>query len=424
MANHNSLFQVEYEAETDSAAGWAANTDTYATHRVPIVGPIDTSGLVQDAIEPGRTVQTLQGGTAPILGPKGGSFRMRLWLHGHGSSTSGATTIDAVETFLGYAFGKPSGSTGALVSASAGTTINGSGSTTTILVTTASATFARGSLCRVGASGLSADGRGSGQWYAVGDHTSTNLTLRHATITAAANADVVYSATNFWLPELATNSGVRGLRMRFVTPDQQYRCHGCFPMSITFGGLNPAETPYIEIEWGVTWWTSTSGGTWPSAVSRNDYNPAPIGGGSMVIGDVGSSTRTAYSIRAFSVSVELGIVPLDGHGGADPYGRYVGAVRTPSKIRASFTIDAETAGTNTFETKYLAGTSQWFTWSGSTAAGSALGMHAQNFKLDKRPKQIAGPNGINSFVVEGYCCSGTTDTTTDLSQAALVVAYA
>jgi hypothetical protein len=413
----NALCAVEYEAE----ATWGVNTSTFATHRVPILDPVDVSGLNQDGIEPLRAVQQMQGGTTPIMGPLGGSFKTRLWLTGHGSTTSGATTLDAMETFKGYAFGNPANSTGVIASAATGTTA-AVGSTTTNVVTAASGTFARGSLCRIGTSGLSKDVRGGGQFYPINNHTTTNLLLRHATPTAAANADVVYAAINFWFPELAGNTAVKGLRFRFLTPDQQYECHGCWPMSVTITGTNPAEVPIMEIEWGVTWWQSTSGGTFPSSVTQNQYNPAPVGGGSFIVYDVGSTVATEYSIRAFSVSIQLGIAPLPGVNTVHPRARYVGAVRQPSKIRFSFTYDAEAAGTNTFETKRQAGTSIGWTWSGSTTAGSALGMHAQNCKLDKAVRQVQ-MNNINSYTVEGYCCAGS-DTTTDLSQAALVMAYA
>jgi hypothetical protein len=169
-----------------------------------------------------------------------------------------------------------------------------------------------------------------------------------------------------------------------------------------------------------SWWDSTSGATFPSTVAQNQYNPAPVGGGSFIVGDVGSTTRNAYDVRAFSISIELGMVPLPGYGGVDPYQRYVGARRVPSKVRWSFTVDAEASGVHLWEDKYLAGTSIWITNSLSTAAGSAVGMHMQNCKIDKRPKQVS-VNGINSILVEGYACAGS-DTTTELSQSAFVLA--
>jgi hypothetical protein len=418
MSMTDQLGALEYEAE--NPANWAENVNTFATHRPAILDPIDTKGFTQDGIDPERVVMQLQGGTPPIKGPKGCTFKTDFWLAGHGSTTSGATSLDPMETLKGYAWGNPASGSGVIVSAANGTTA-AAGSTTTSVNTVASGTIARGSLVRLGTSGLSADARGAGQWYAVNNHTGTVLTLRHATLTALNAADVIYSAANFWIPETLANTAVGGLRFRWITGNQAYRMHGCFPTQLALTGLSPAETPRMSVTWGATWWDSTSGVSLPSAVSQNQYNPAPIGGGSLIIGDVGSTTRTAYDCRAFSVTVQLGMVPLPGHAGVDPYSRYKGARRVPSKIRFSVTFDAEATGTHIWEDKFNAGTSIWMTNSLSTAAGTALGLHMQNCRIDKRPVQ-SSMNGINSVTLEGYANAGP-DVATDLSQAALVVAY-
>ena len=419
MSNTNELYAVEYEAET----AWAENVSTFATHRIAILGPIDTTKLTQDAVDPERAVQQLQGGTQPILGPKKGSFTMRVWATGHGAATSGAVTLDPMEIFKGYFFGNPSLTevqSCPTRSAASGTTA-AAGSTTTAVNTVASGTFARGSLCRLGTGGVSSDARGGGKFYAVNNHTATVLTLRHATQAALNAADVIHSAVNFYFNETVANTAVKGLRFRFLSADKKYICRGCWPMSAKLTGTNPGERPVWEIEWGVSSWDSTVTGTFPSAVASNQYNPAPIGGGELQVQDFGVTTRNPRNARGFTLDIDLGIVPLEGHNGVDPYQTTIGAVRTPSKIRASW-IEASGEGHDTWETKYLAGTAQSITWSGSTAAGTALGVHLQNFKIDKRPVQM-NHNGVNSVMVEGYACAGT-DLTTELSQAACVIAYA
>jgi hypothetical protein len=422
MSNTDQLAALEYEQE----ASWCVATSTFATHRWPILDPLDLSTLTEDAIDPERVVQQLQGGTTPIRGIRGGSFKTKMWLHGHGGVTSGATTVDAIETIFGYAFGDPSLSEANSCptrSASAGTTVNGSGSTTTNIVTTASATFAVNSLFRLGTGGISADGRGSGQFYPVLTHLTTNLAPKFATITAAANTDAVHSAVNFYLPETTTNASVKSFRARYVTPDQQTLMRGIYPKGMTFSGLNGSEIPMVEFDWGVSDWDSTTGGTWPSSVSQNQYNPSPNAGGSFIVGDAGSTTRTAYNVRDFTISVELGVYAFPGHTGVGPRQSVIGARRTPSKVRWSFIVDAPTAAAeNVWETKYEAGTAIWIMNTLSSAAGSSVGFWMQNCKIDKIPKQISH-NGINSILVEGYACAGST-LTTELSQAALVMGWA
>lgn len=423
MSNTDQLGALEYEQE----ASWCVNTSTFAAHRIPILDPIDTSGLTEEALDPERIVQQLQGGTTPVRSFRGGTFHTKMWLHGHGASTAGALSLDALETLMGYVWGNPALAESISCptrSATASTPINGAGSTTTSLVTTASGTFARNSLIRLGAGGASADGKGSGQFYPVDNHTGTALALKHATITAAGNADVVYPAVNFYLPETTASSAtsVSGLRMRWLTPEQQYISRGTHAKGFTLSGLNGAEHPMIDVEWEASYWDSTTGGTYPSAVTQNQYNPSPNAGGTFIVGDVGSTTRTAYSVRDFTISVELGMHSFPGHTGVFPQQRYTGARRIGSKIRWSFIVDAA-SGADAFEAKYDAGTAIWINNSLSVTAGSALGFWMQNCKIDKRPRQISH-NGINSILVEGYACAGTSNTSTELAQAALVMGWA
>ena len=131
MAQTNRLQALEWEPE----ASWAVDTSTF-TKRGPILGTVDVSSLKQDAIDPERAVQQLQGGTPKILGPKSGSIKFSIWATGHGSATSGAVTITDLETLVGYFFGNPSLAENVSAptrSATSGTTAD-AGSTTTSTV--------------------------------------------------------------------------------------------------------------------------------------------------------------------------------------------------------------------------------------------------------------------------------------------------
>jgi hypothetical protein len=408
------LFALEYEAE----AGWAENVSTFATHRIPCLGPI-VPDFKQDMIEPERAVQQLQGGTAPILGPKSGTFRFRVHATGHGSATSGAVALTAMETFKGYGFGNPSlgeSLSAPTRSAANGTTAAG-GSTVSNVVTAASGTIARGSLVRLGAA---RDGRGGGKFYAVNNHTGTNLALRNDTQLALNAADVVHSAVNFYFPETIAGTAVKGLRFRFLYLDKQYLARGCWIQSITLVDTDVGQTPKWEFEVGVSEWDSTTGATFPSAVAMSTDNPSPVCGGALHVQDVGVTTRNERNARGFTLTIQTGIQPTRGHGGLWPYQTYVGAIRTTSKIRASW-IEAVT-DIATWETKYRAGTAQQLVASLSITAGSALGVHIQTLRLDKHPVLIVNDN-TNAVQLEGYACAGT-DTATELSQAAAVIAYA
>jgi hypothetical protein len=421
MSYTDALCALEMEQETN----WGENVATFATHRIPLTKPIDLTGLVQEGVDPGRNISQLQGGTTWFPGVKDGTFTTTHWLHGHGGVTSGAVTIDPLETFDGLAWGNPAlaeANAAPTRSAASGTTA-AAASTTTSINTVASGTLARGSLFRLGTGGLSADGRGSGQFYPVNNHTGTVLVPRHATITAPNAGDIIHSGVNLYLPETVGNSAIKSWRGRVLTPaNQRYILRGLYAKAIKLDGLGPGQFATVGYDWGVTSFAETSGGAWPSAVSRNDYNPAPNAGGSFIMGTVGSTVRTPYNVREFSLNIELGVMPLAGHGAVDPYSKYVSAVRTPSKITGSVTIDAEATGTNTFAGYFDAGTAFWIVATLNSIAGSAVGIALQNCKLTKRPIQISR-NGILSFVLD-FCAYAGTDTTTELSQSALVICKA
>ena len=202
MSNPGQLGSITYEAES----GFAPDVTTFTTLRLPIIAPVDASGLVHNKLDSNRVVQYRNDGTAWILGTMGGSFKTKFYLPGHGSTTSGATSITALETLLGLVFGN------AAVSSANGTTLTGG--TATAPTTTASGTFSAGSLCFVGSLG---DTRGGGQGYAISTHVTTTLTLLTALIGAPTNGDVLYSATTIYPSESPTSTTVTSLRFLLQT---------------------------------------------------------------------------------------------------------------------------------------------------------------------------------------------------------------
>jgi hypothetical protein len=251
MSYTDALCALEYEQESS----WGENVSTFATHRIPLTKPIDVGSLMQEGMDPGRNVSQLQGGTTWFPGVKDGTFTTTHWLHGHGGATSGAVTIDPLETFHGFAWGNPSlaeANAAPTRSAASGTTV-AAGSTTTAVNTVASGTIARGSLVRIGTSGLSADTRGGGQFYQVNNHTGTVLTTRNALIAAPNAADVVHVAVNLYMPETVGNSQIKSWRGRVLTPaNQRYILRGMYPKAIKLDGLAGGQFATIGYDWGVT----------------------------------------------------------------------------------------------------------------------------------------------------------------------------
>ncbi len=414
MSNADKLGALEYEAEA-SAALWGEDVTTFATLRIPITEPIDLSGIKQDKIESARVVQYLQDGTPHILGPMEGSFKTKFWASGHGSTTAGSPTLDAMETFLGYVFG-----TAAL---SATTSTTASAGTATAWTTASSGAFTAGGLVRLGVLG---DGKGNGQMFPISTCVTTTLTNLVASDGAPSSSDVVYPVTHMHLPESASAAAtsIVGLRFRWRTSNLAMEFHGCWPMSVKAGGLNTAELPYWEIVWGVSWWryTATSG---VSAVTSNTYNPAPIAAGSFNLADVGTATRTKRSIRNFGVDINLGVAPLLGPGGVNAYQKVIGAKRTVSTIKVSWVEDADAAtATPALDGFHTSATGQkkHLMWTGNTTAGSAIGVYFPSLNIcGARPVQKMD-NGINRIAIEAYANTSAT-TTSELTLSAMRWGY-
>jgi hypothetical protein len=412
VSNPSALSAIQYEAENPAAFG--EDVTTFATHRIPIIGAVDTSGLKHDKVSPDRAIQYRNDGTQWVLMTMGGSFKTKVDLTGHGTSTAGAgLTLDALETWLGFVWGN------AALSAPAGTTLTGG--TAAVPLTTASGTFSAGSLCRVGTLG---DGRGGGQFYAIGTHAATSLNLLTALKGVPTNGDVLYSAANMYTSELPTSNAVTGLRFLLLTANMRYECHGCYPTGVTLSGLNVGGRPQVEITWAVSWWRySTS--TFPSVVASNIYNPAPVAAGSLFVQDFGTATRAVgveRDFRNFSIDYQLGMEAQEGPGGVNPWQKCIGARRTPDHVTVKWTENAD-ANTLTPALPGL-GTAQTFKhllWTGSTTPGSAIGIYLRKIAIKNVALQMADGN-INRFAIEAEADCSTT-TTNDLTLSSFCLGY-
>lgn len=411
MSNAAELGAVLYEAE----ASWGEDVHTFATHRIPVLDAVDTTGLKQEALDPQRVTQYLQEGSPWIKGKQSGTFKTRIHATGHGSSTSGALTVDAIETFLSFVFGKIT------ASAAAGTTA-GVGSTASNVVTIASATFTAGALARFGQRN---DGRGNGQAGAIASHIGTAMSLLTALDTAPSNADVVWTGENLYIPESANDAStsLTGLRFALCTWNYKYECHGCFPISLKLGGTNNGETPYWEIEWGVSWWQYSTAPTFPSAVTSNQFNPTPNTGGSMFVNDVGASARLKRTFRNLSIDIQLGIVPLEGPGGVAQYQTIIGAKRVPSKLKITWSEDSEAAtATPALDVFWTAGTRKHMLLTLSPDNGASVAIYFPNLCITgSRPVQ-RNDNRVNRIAIEAMAYTGPTSTS-ELTLSAMRVLY-
>jgi hypothetical protein len=384
MATYSKLGAVSYETESS----WGENVATYGT-RLAVLAAVDLSGFKQDKIVPDRVVQYRNDDTAHIIGPMDGTFKVKLFLAGHGAATSGATAMTALGTLLANVFGAGA------VSAASGTTT--SGGTAAVPTTVASGTFSAGSLCRIGTGGIASDARGAGQFLAIGTHVTTTLTLLTAAPGAPNAADVLHSAETIYADDSAA---VTSSRWRIQSAGLQIEAHGCFPTDVTIGDITPGAVPFVEVTFRASWWKFVAA-TFPSATSVDAFNPAPVGAGSLFMAVKGTATRATRTIRDISINYKLGIAPQMGVNGVNEYQTICGAIRTGDDIRVNITEDADAATTTPVLAGFWDGTSEYhMLYTLNPTAGQAVGMYFPAMRVvGSRPTQM-DKDGVNSVSVE------------------------
>lgn len=336
-ANPSQLGSVEY-ADESSFGEDVATFDA----RLPALGRVDVSGLVQPKVDVGIIRQYLNEGVQPIRGPMGGSVTLEFMLPGLGSSQSGATSSSDMATFLGLAIGNED------ESAASGTTVS-SGTSASEVETAASGTFAAGSICRIGAAG---DTRGGGHAYAVDSHSGTTLTLKNACIGTPASPDVVYTGRNIYPSESPTTAGdITSIRLGLRTANQQYILHGCYKTGVEIPEINTGMMPKVRVTFAVAWW-ETANDTFPVATAMQTHSGYTVAGGSVFYNTKGTATRSVLNVRDIALAIDMESRSLEGPGGVDTYQSIVGARQLRQQARISLTVDADAAGTNAFDDLY------------------------------------------------------------------------
>ena len=407
MAACDSTLQtLAFEVESS----WAEDVDTM-TYGVTTNEPVDISGITQTMLPPERVVSRRLAGSKGIPGPFSISISFSCHLTGHGSTTSGATTLSDLYRLMGLALG------GGAVVASAGTTLTGG--TASVPTTTASGTFSAGGLCRIGAL---ADTDGEGQFYAISTHSTTSLTLLNELAGAPQSGAVLYSADLAY--PASSSCSLTGVRFRIQTADTQWVLHGCFPTAIGFSGLNPGEVPKVSFTWAASWAEPIST-TFPTTPTADTFTPSPVAAdGSCFFNTVGTSTRALLNLRQFSIDYSLGVTPVMGGSGVNGYQVITGATRTQDTCTVNLTVDAEGADTTpTWWDEWLSNPAKHLLYTLNSKVGQAVGFYFLNLcYTGNRPSQNA-LNGRNVVSASFLAYAGST-TTSDLTLAPIVIAGA
>ena len=397
-----------YEAESS----FGETTAFGSPIRLPILDSVDLSGFKQPKIDPARVVQRRNEGTKRITGPQSGSFKTKFHLTGHGGVTSSTAPLTSLATLLGYVLGGSQ-------AGAAGTTV-ASGSTATVVNTAASATYAAGQMCRIGAGGVGTDARGCGQFVSIASHTTTVMTLLTGVSVAPNAADVIHSCELAFAADSAT---VTGLRFLLQTGNLSIAAHGCYATDFAIGGLNPGEIPFVEITWSCAWWTFSTA-TFPSAVSVETFSPAPVAAGSFFLAASGTATRATRNVRDFAISYKLGMAPEMGVNGASEDQTIVACARTPDAITVTWTEDADDATlTPALTALFDANAIHHGLLTLNVVPGAAIGLRFPALYFDAdRPVQ-ADKDGLNRIQVT-MTSHVSTVTTNDLTLSPFVIGFA
>lgn len=319
--------------DTESSYGELSTT---FSRRLPVAMELNDimSGLSQDRMDPGWTQSYNNDGAHSVKLLQGGSFTLRGPLTGFGSTSAGALAATEQSLYLGYVVGNSD------VTQDGGT-VNTPTSATQFSLT--GATVLAGGIIAVGTLG---DGDGEAQCYAV--NNASTITVLNALAGTPVGAQVVRVAQLIYPSESPTSTTVQSLRLQVQTSDQRANIYGVCPTSLAFTGLNTGEVPHWEVTHSCAAWEMESASTFPTSTSTDNFSPAPVAAGTLFMNTVGTTTRSLIDYRDLSIRIDLQTVPLMGPNAPRTYQGQVGCRRIRCKAFLEFTVDSETAGTDTW----------------------------------------------------------------------------
>lgn len=390
------LASVEYNTESS----FAEDASSYSVRLQPNQEVLDLSGLKLRREMIPILQQRPHEGIAGVRTFYEGPFSLEFLLQGHGGTAAGALTATNFATLFGHVVG-------ALRTSDDGGTCD-SGSTTTVIQAT-SVTSVAGTMIRIG---TLADGQGGAQFYAVGSVANGDPTLLNATAGAPDASDPILVAQIVHpLETPSTCSTVQSLRFRFLTANEQYEAHGCWPTSIEF--MNLDTVPRVRIGFDCAWWETTNT-TFPSVASTAAKVGAPVANGSMFINTVGTTTRAVYDYSDLNIRIVNECIPIRGPSSVIANCNVIGVRRSRCQAFVSATFPAEATGTQTFQTMYNADGLQHMCLTLSVGDGKAIGFYFPNMRMDDNTPVQKDVGGLNRVMASWECLTGT-DTTSDLT---------
>jgi hypothetical protein len=362
----------------------------------------------QERIRDGGLVSRMNDEELSHLGPREATLEFTTYIPGHLTTTAGSLTETWAQQLLGDGLG------GAQTSF-AGTTVSAATSATSITFTSTS-NLAAGDIVRVGVKG---DGGGDGQAAVIGS-VAAPVTLLTALPAEPADAAVIYATQLAHHDEstahtLTTKRWMCGFTSS-PTTGAQYQLMGAqlagfvdtYPLS---SNALPTRT------W--TYWQRNAETIPSSSLSLEAQYAAPCSGGSMFLQATGTTTRATVTPAEMTLTVDLGLEPIYGPGGAGTYQNIIGWVRSACKPTLNMSIPFTTAQETLFDAANQSYVYRHILFTANAIDGRSIGWYMPRaFHVGNRPSQ---PVMVNNQLYTNVTLVGreSTTTTTERTRSAI-----
>lgn len=392
-----SIFNVQsLTAHNDDETTFGTAEGSYSGRDIRTVS-VPTLNLSQAALENTTTRQRLGMAYAPIIGLKNQSkLGFSTWFRGTGTAAGNATAAlgkaDLVESqLLWNAFGGESLGTG--------TTVTGSGSTTTSIDCTSAAGLAIGQAVMI-----------NGEVSVIGNIVTNTLTLTRALSAIPSGSDVVYaSATYFPLEDIT-----KTLQFQLKSgEDDWYKLLGC-QSAISFADLNTNQIPKINYDFSVASWSAqTSASLDLDSYTKTNNPPIPGYASKLYIQDFGTTTINQVDTNNLNIAPNMTIEALMSVSGVEGMQGWRRASIAP-------TIDMSVnAWSDDYRDDFEAQTAKYIHYQIGSTAGSTVFIEIPKAYVSEMPQHVGVNNqhgvGVKFMGVE----SGTTFT--DIARSAIRV---
>jgi hypothetical protein len=409
VAGIGRLLECLYSAESsfcENAESAASNT---WTNKIAFDGY--TLSTNQDRIRDGSHVSRMNDEGLSHIGPRDAALEFTTPLPGHFTTTAGSLTATWVHDLLSDALG--GGKTDF-----AGTTVSAASSASSITYTSTS-NLATGHIVRIGAKG---DGRCDGQAGVVNSAASpvTHLTAFPGTPNAA---DVIYGTQLVYPDESTAHTlGTKRFMAGWTsspTTGQQYHLMGGQLATLQFSfPLQTPSPPTVSFGYRFAYYQRAAMTIPHTSLTRENNYYAPCMGGSVFLADFATATRTTVQPASIDLTIDLGLEPIYGPGGAGIYQQIIGWVRTASKPTVTMVLPWATTYETLFDTANASYTYKHLLFTGNVIDGRSVGFYLPRCMLvGNRPSQPTLING-QTYVTVQFVGVESTTTTTELTRSA------